>query len=122
MALRTEICNGNDHRVLRALARKLIEKGLDGDLPSIREIADRSDGKQAQAIERSELPLEAMTDDGFALRRNFPHDLFCNCRNSEAAPKQIRPFQTKPATSHQNRPAPGRRARTRSSHHLSDVH
>jgi hypothetical protein len=57
-----EIRNGNDHRILRAIARKLIEKGLDGDLPSIREIADRLDGKCTQVIERGDLPVDALTD------------------------------------------------------------
>jgi hypothetical protein len=57
-----EIRNGNDHRVLRAIARKLIEKGLEGDLPSIREIADGLDGKCAQIIERGDIPVEAYSD------------------------------------------------------------
>jgi hypothetical protein len=43
-ALRMEICAGNDPRHLRAIARKLFEKALDGDLQAIREIADRLDG------------------------------------------------------------------------------
>jgi hypothetical protein len=61
-ALRMEIRNGNDHRVLRAIARKLIENGLEGDLLSIREIADRLDGKCAQVIERGDAPVEALSD------------------------------------------------------------
>ena len=36
-----EICYGNDHRVLRAIAEKLIEKALQGDLRAIQQIADR---------------------------------------------------------------------------------
>ncbi len=51
-ALRMEICAGNDPRHLRAIARKLFEKALAGDLQAIREIADRLDGKPVQAIER----------------------------------------------------------------------
>jgi hypothetical protein len=61
-ALRMEIRNGNDHRVLRAIARKLVEKGLDGDLPSIREIADRLDGKPSQVVECGDIPVEAFSD------------------------------------------------------------
>jgi hypothetical protein len=45
-----EICAGNDHRHLRAIAQKLFEKALDGDLSAIRETADRLDGKPAQAL------------------------------------------------------------------------
>ena len=61
-ALRMEICAGNDPRHLRALARKLFEKALDGDLSAIREIADRLDGKPTQTLENGDAPLEAMTD------------------------------------------------------------
>jgi hypothetical protein len=61
-ALRMEICAGNDPRHLRAIARKLFEKALDGDLPSIREIADRLDGRPAQAIERGDIPVEVLSD------------------------------------------------------------
>jgi hypothetical protein len=57
-----EICAGNDPRHLRAVARKLFEKALDGDLSAIREIADRLDGKPAQAIERGDVPVEVRSD------------------------------------------------------------
>jgi hypothetical protein len=36
---------------LRAMAKKLIEKGLEGDKDAINEIGNRLDGKPAQAIE-----------------------------------------------------------------------
>jgi hypothetical protein len=63
-ALRMEICAGNDPRHLRAIARKLFEKALDGDLSAIREIADRLDGKPAQAIERNDMrSIRLMSDD-----------------------------------------------------------
>lgn len=61
-ALRMEIFAGNNHRHLRALARKLFERALDGDLAAIREIADRLDGKLAQAIDRGNVPVEALSD------------------------------------------------------------
>jgi hypothetical protein len=61
-ALRMEICAGNDPRHLRAIARKLFEKALDGDLQAIREIADRLDGKPAQAIERGNASVEVLSD------------------------------------------------------------
>jgi hypothetical protein len=57
-----EICAGNDPRHLRAVARKLFEKALDGDLSAIREIADRLDGKPVQAIERGDVPVEVLSD------------------------------------------------------------
>jgi hypothetical protein len=61
--LRIEICAGNDPRHLRAIARKLFEKALDGDLSAIREIADRLDGKPAQAIERHDAqPVRLLSD------------------------------------------------------------
>ena len=60
--LRVEICAGNDPRHLRALSRKLLERALDGDLSAIREIADRLDGKPAQAIERGDVSVEVLSD------------------------------------------------------------
>jgi hypothetical protein len=61
-ALRMEIRNGNDHRVLRTIARKLIEMAEGGDLQAIKEVGDRLDGKCAQVIERGDARLEDMTD------------------------------------------------------------
>jgi len=60
-ALRVALRSGNPHR-LRAIAEKLIQKALDGDLPAIRDLADRLDGKPAQAIERSDVMVEMLTD------------------------------------------------------------
>jgi hypothetical protein len=48
--------------VYASIADKLADKAEQGDIQAIREIADRLDGKPAQAIERSDAPLEAMTD------------------------------------------------------------
>jgi hypothetical protein len=57
-ALRMELAAaGEDHRVLREIARNLIDVARHPDiaaLPAIREIADRLDGKPAQAIENGE--------------------------------------------------------------------
>jgi hypothetical protein len=41
---------GEDHRALRIIAAKLIEKAQEGDMQAIKELADRTDGKVAQAI------------------------------------------------------------------------
>lgn len=42
---------GDDHKALRAIARKLINQAMeDGKLDAIKELADRTDGKVAQAI------------------------------------------------------------------------
>src|SRR5438445_8043700 len=60
-ALRLALLSGGRHR-LRSIAEKLAEKAEHGDLAAIREIADRLDGKPAQAVERGDGPLEAMTD------------------------------------------------------------
>lgn len=52
-ALRMELAAvGEDHKALRAMARRLIEQAMDGTepMPAIREVADRLDGKPAQTI------------------------------------------------------------------------
>lgn len=51
-ALRMEIANaGEDHKALRRVASALIDKAASGDVPAIREIADRLDGKVPQGHE-----------------------------------------------------------------------
>ena len=48
-ALRIEIAAaGEDHKALRAIARKLLDKAQDGDMQAIGMVADRLDGKPAQ--------------------------------------------------------------------------
>jgi hypothetical protein len=47
---------------LRRIAEKLAEKAEQGDLAAIRELADRLDGKATQAIDRSDVPIEKLTD------------------------------------------------------------
>ena len=50
-ALRMEIADaGEDHKALRQVARALISKASEGDVPAIKEVADRLDGKVAQTI------------------------------------------------------------------------
>lgn len=50
-ALRMELAAaGDNHKALRKIARNLIDLAASGDLPAIREIADRMDGKPAQAV------------------------------------------------------------------------
>lgn len=44
---------GTDQKALRAIARKLIAKAEAGEDSAIKEIADRMDGKPAQAVEMS---------------------------------------------------------------------
>ena len=51
-ALRMALADGGlDHRGLRRIADALIAKATSGDVVSIREIADRLDGKPSQEIE-----------------------------------------------------------------------
>ena len=38
-------------RALNLLARKLVEKGIEGDVTALKEIGDRLDGKPTQAVE-----------------------------------------------------------------------
>lgn len=67
--LRVALLSGGRRR-LRIIAEKLADKAEQGDIQAIREIADRLDGKPAQAIERGDAPLEAMTDQQlFAIMR-----------------------------------------------------
>jgi hypothetical protein len=42
---------GDDHQQLRDIARKLLEKASKGDMQAINCLADRLDGKPAQALE-----------------------------------------------------------------------
>lgn len=50
-ALRMElIAAGDDHKALRMIAAKLIEKATEGDMQAIKELADRTDGKVPQGI------------------------------------------------------------------------
>jgi hypothetical protein len=48
---------------LRRIAAKLVEKAEEGELPAIREIADRLDGKPAQVIDRGDVPINQLTDE-----------------------------------------------------------
>jgi hypothetical protein len=48
---------------LRRIAEKLAEKAEEGDLAAIRELADRLDGKPAQAIDRRDVPIKEFTDE-----------------------------------------------------------
>jgi hypothetical protein len=71
--LRLALLSGGRHR-LRIIAEKLADKAEQGDIQAIREIADRLDGKPAQAIERGNAPLESMTDQQlFAIIRGGSH-------------------------------------------------
>src|SRR6266478_2843079 len=60
-ALRVALLSGGGRR-LRVIADKLVEKAEQGDLKAIREVIDRLDGKPAQAIERGEARVEALSD------------------------------------------------------------
>jgi len=40
----------DNHKKLRQLAEKLFERAMEGEVPAIREIADRLDGKPPQAV------------------------------------------------------------------------
>jgi hypothetical protein len=59
--LRVALLSGGRRR-LRIIAEKLADKAEQGDIQAIREIADRLDGKPAQAIERGDVLLEALSD------------------------------------------------------------
>lgn len=42
-----------DGKKLRALADKIIDRALEGDVSALKEVGDRMDGKPAQALEHS---------------------------------------------------------------------
>ena len=53
-ALRMEIAAaGEDHKALRKVARALLDKAGEGDVPAINALADRLDGKVPQAVDAS---------------------------------------------------------------------
>lgn len=47
---------------LERLADQLVEKGLTGDVPALREIGDRLDGKPMQTVAHTEVPVEDLLD------------------------------------------------------------
>jgi hypothetical protein len=72
--LRVALLSGGGRR-LRIIAEKLVEKAEQGDLQAIQQIGDRLDGKPSQAIERADIPLEAMTDQQLmAIIRGGPYE------------------------------------------------
>ena len=42
---------GDDHKALRIIAAKLIEKAREGDMQAIKELVDRTDGKAVQQVD-----------------------------------------------------------------------
>ena len=59
--LRVALLSGGGRR-LRVIAEALAEKAEQGDLQAIQQIGDRLDGKPSQAIERGDVPVEALSD------------------------------------------------------------
>ncbi len=57
--LRLAVLSGGGRR-LRVIIEKLLDKAEQGDLQAIREVIDRLDGKPVQAIERSDVPVDAL--------------------------------------------------------------
>jgi hypothetical protein len=53
---------GDPHR-LRRIADKLATLAEEGELGAIREVADRLDGKPAQAIDRRDVVIEELSDE-----------------------------------------------------------
>lgn len=45
---------GDDHKALRQIAGKLVDRAIKGDMAAALAIADRLDGKPAQAIENAD--------------------------------------------------------------------
>jgi len=41
---------GRGQKISRQLARKLVDRALDGDIPALKEIGDRLDGKPTQSL------------------------------------------------------------------------
>lgn len=51
IAIKEAVADGSDKTKLRAVADALVTKALTGDVPAIREVADRLDGKVLQQTE-----------------------------------------------------------------------
>ena len=49
--VRKDPADGKAKKVLRQLARKLVDRALDGDIAALKEIGDRLDGKPVQGVE-----------------------------------------------------------------------
>lgn len=64
-AIRMELAAaGDDHKALRLIAAKLIEKATEGDMQAIKELADRTDGKVPQSIiggDEDDNPIKLIT-------------------------------------------------------------
>lgn len=65
-ALRMEIAAaGKEHKKLRQIAKALLNEAANGNLKAIKEVADRLDGRPAQAVEmagRDGGPVEIISD------------------------------------------------------------
>lgn len=65
-ALRLELAAaGDNHKALRNIARALISRAEEGDMQAIKELADRVDGKVAQAVvggDDDDAPLRMVTE------------------------------------------------------------
>ena len=65
LALKDEAIDANGQMTtkLRKVAEKLVEKAMDGDVPAIKEIGDRVDGRPSQAIigDGNEDPINVVT-------------------------------------------------------------
>ena len=53
VAVKRESEDGGKTKKLAALADKLVERGLDGDVTALKEIGDRLDGKPTQGVEHT---------------------------------------------------------------------
>ena len=67
---------GDDHKALRIIAAKLIEKAQEGDMLAIKELADRTDGKVPQAIvgDDDEAPINVVNKIVREIVRPQPND------------------------------------------------
>ena len=67
---------GDDHKALRIIAAKLIEKAQEGDMQAIKELADRTDGKVPQAIvgDDDEAPINVVNKIVREIVRPQPND------------------------------------------------
>jgi hypothetical protein len=70
-AINKALCQSQEGKPqkLRALAEKIIEKGLEGDMQAIKEIGDRVDGKALASIEvKGDISLSDMTVEALNVR------------------------------------------------------
>ena len=90
-----EDADGNMTQKLRLIARKLVDKAIEGDVGAIKEIADRTDGKPAQ-----ESHVTVRKQDAADYSDDELMEVIANARNGSARASGAKESVTKPDRVH----------------------